>query len=204
MVRRGSTVRVRQRALQNTRSAQFSTRIELRLFARAVGAEQVVEQSDFPPGARGAGKWLDSPEAARGGTRQSHAFRLRFGSDSAGPSHSSSEPRCKRGRRGLRAQRPLLRSCGIAPEPLRLHSQPAADRAPSADGIGSVLGAEWSEREVLHARRASIFMGRSIWQDLVVSHASDRPDTEGLLNIVWRRIDNRRRKLAEGFNLYWY
>src|SRR4051794_15521006 len=45
MVRRGSTVRVRQRALQKPRKRGFLVQIELRLIVCAVGVEHVVEQS---------------------------------------------------------------------------------------------------------------------------------------------------------------
>jgi hypothetical protein len=46
MVRRGSTVRVRQRALQKPRSRGFFIQSDLLDVERAVGVEHVVEQSD--------------------------------------------------------------------------------------------------------------------------------------------------------------
>jgi len=49
MVRRGSTVRVRQRALQNTCSARFRVTFDLRFVVFAVGVEHVVEQSASKP-----------------------------------------------------------------------------------------------------------------------------------------------------------
>src|SRR3954463_13129847 len=45
MVRRGSTVRVRQRALQNPRSRGFSVQGDLLFVARAVGMEPFMELS---------------------------------------------------------------------------------------------------------------------------------------------------------------
>jgi hypothetical protein len=45
MVRRGSTVRVRQRALQNPRSPGFSVQDDLLFVARAVGMEPFMELS---------------------------------------------------------------------------------------------------------------------------------------------------------------
>jgi hypothetical protein len=46
MVRRGSTVRVRQRALQKRRKSRFFVQIDLLLVERAVGMEPVMEPSD--------------------------------------------------------------------------------------------------------------------------------------------------------------
>jgi hypothetical protein len=45
MVRRGSTVRVRQRALQKRRKSGFRVQVDLLVAERAVGVEHVVEHS---------------------------------------------------------------------------------------------------------------------------------------------------------------
>jgi hypothetical protein len=47
MVRRGSTVRVRQRALQKRRKSDFLFRIFLHREQRALGIEPIVELSDM-------------------------------------------------------------------------------------------------------------------------------------------------------------
>jgi hypothetical protein len=57
MVRRGSTVRVRQRALQKPRTLGFLARIDLLLVEHAVGVEHVVEQSAFEEPSRPILQW---------------------------------------------------------------------------------------------------------------------------------------------------